>query len=164
MSSLVGQGTVKAPPHHKIGLVVWACGQDHVVGAGLVGVRRQPLSQVVTSPSPSGLLRKQGLPLSNTGGRPVAAIPVDPPALRPSLPAHSHLSVRKAVLLTSPAHSHIQDLTLSPFICSSDISLGFLFTSMWPGQARDGWTLSSLLLPDSVCSRGSGACATAELP
>lgn len=119
---------------------------------------------MVTSPFPSGLLRKQGLPLSNTGGRIVATIPVDPPALRPSLPAQSHLSIHKAVLPTSPAHSHLQDLSLYPFICSSDVSLGLLFTSIWPGQARDRWTLNSFLLPDPVWSQRSGAWATAGLP
>lgn len=61
MKSLVTPGTAKAPPRHEI-----AFGG---VRLGFVGVAKQPLPWVVTSPFLHGLLRKQGLPLSITGGR-----------------------------------------------------------------------------------------------
>lgn len=85
-------------------------------GGGLSGSEKAAPFPGGDKSFPQWALRKQGLPLSNTGGRTVAAIPVDPPALRPSLPAQSHLSIHKAILPISPAHSRLQDLSLYPFI------------------------------------------------
>lgn len=114
MKSLVGPGTVEAPPHHKIafgGASVWPSFLGRV---GFVGVIRQAFPHMVNNPFPSDLLRKQGLPLSIVG---LWLLPQW--ALQHwghSLPPHwGHLSTNGAVLPPSPALFVLQDTSLSFF-------------------------------------------------